>query len=116
MRVATTKHGKKLHLIDHEKPLDHTICGVKKFGFLEIKRPRKTDTCQSCVKAMFARWSKLLVGTYVVGKPVKPGKSTTIGEIRPRGSSSQVDLSGVQAKGQPLTEGKTKHVQKPRNP
>jgi len=74
VRVATTRTGIKLHLIDHDKPLDHLICGVKKFGFLEIKRLKGDHICQGCVRAMFARMSRLLMP-----KPPKQAQSGKTG-------------------------------------
>lgn len=89
MRVATTNHGKKLHLIDPNTPDCKdtvTTCGRKRIIWVNIVRPVKGQVCQTCVRSAFARMKRLL--------EVKPTISTIKGKIRPPGTSSQDDPKG----------------------
>lgn len=94
MRVATTEHGKKLHLIDPNTAdrLDSvTCCGRTKIFWVNIIRPVKKTVCQTCVRVALARMTKLLA--------IIPGIQVVKGEIRPSQSSSQKKLKRTKGRG-----------------
>jgi len=110
VRVATTKHGKKLHLLDPNTPDGkdkRTTCGRSRIKWTVIQKPVRGQVCQVCVKSAIAKMTRFL------GIPVN---LTVKEKIRPRGLPSQIGPKSLQAKGPPLTEGKTKHARKPRKP
>jgi len=83
VRVATTKHGNRLHLIDpntSDLKDQVTSCGRTKIFWTNIKRPVKGQVCQTCVRTALARMTRLL--------KIKPGKTTVKAKIRPSQSSS----------------------------
>ncbi len=89
MRVATTKNGSKLHLIDpNTSDLKDTVtcCGRTKIFWVNIPRPVKTSVCQVCVRTALARMTRLL--------EIIPGIQVVKGKIRPPQSSSQKKLKG----------------------
>jgi len=87
VRVATTKHGNRLHLIDpntSDVKDQVTSCGRRKISWVNIQRPVKGQVCQTCVRTALARMTRLLFikDTKIGGD--KPGKR----KIRPSQSSS----------------------------
>jgi len=100
VRVATTKNGKKLHLIDPNTPDGkdkRTTCGRDRIKWTVIQKPVKGQVCQVCIKSAIAKMTKLLgipVTMTVLG-PGRPGKR----KIDPQGSSSRIDPDGVKARG-----------------
>jgi len=100
VRVATTTHGKKLHLIDPNTPDCKdtvTTCGRKRVSWVSIVRPVKGSVCQTCVRSAISRMTKLLgipVTMTVLG-PGRPGKR----KIKPPGSSTPDDPKGGKGSG-----------------
>lgn len=106
MRVATTKHGNKLHLIDpntSDVKDQVTSCGRTKIAWVNIHRPVKGSVCQTCVTTALARMCKLLeIKDTRIGKPKptvlgpgRPGKR----KISPPGSPSQKKLKETKGRG-----------------
>jgi len=93
VRVATTKNGNKLHLIDPNTPDgkdNRTTCGRDRIKWTVIHKPIRGQVCQVCVRSAIARMTKF------VGIPVN---LTVKGKTRRRGSSSRIDPDGVKARG-----------------
>ena len=92
MRVATTEHGNKLHLIDPNTPDgkdNRTTCGRDRIKWTVIEKPVKGQVCQVCIKSAIARMTKFL------GIPVN---LTVREEKGRRGSPSQVEPKSLQAR------------------
>ncbi len=99
MRVATTKFGSKLHVIDPNTDTGkdtRTTCGVSHIVWVVVKKPVRGQVCQNCVRISIARMKRIL--------DLKPTKPTIKGEKGRRGSPSQIEPDSLQAQGPRFVE------------